>query len=127
LSRISVAWSRGFRQTAYLPVVAAFWFFLIGYWFIYLKVKEWEQMAGGGLVTSIVVFAVGAILRFAVTVTTYQHGFDIHAVGTILMIVAAVGAVLSVIGMLSAGMGRHRTVIDDGQGNVVKRDDTFIG
>jgi uncharacterized membrane protein YcaP (DUF421 family) len=102
---------------------------LSSYWVLvsYLKMKGRKQMAGGGLVTSIVVFAVGAILRFAVTVTTYQHGFNVHTVGTILMIVAAVGAVLSVIGMLSAGMGRHRTIIDDGQGNVVKRDDTYIG
>jgi hypothetical protein len=40
--------------------------------------------------------------------------------------VGAVGAVLSLISGLSSGMRRHRTVIDDGQGNVVRRDDTYI-
>jgi uncharacterized membrane protein YqhA len=83
-------------------------------------------VSSGGLVTSIVVFAVGAVLRFAVTVNTLQHGFNIHTVGIILMIVGAVGAVLSLIGMLMTSTGRHRTVIDDGRGNVVRRDDTYI-
>ncbi len=83
-------------------------------------------MAGGGLATSIVVFAVGAVLRFALTVSEYQHGFNIHMIGVILMIVGAVGAILSLIGLMSTGMGRHRTVVDDGRGNVVRRDDTYI-
>ncbi len=52
-------------------------------------------MAGGGFATSIVVFAVGAVLRFALTVSTYQHGFNVHAIGVILMIVGAVGAVVT--------------------------------
>jgi hypothetical protein len=30
------------------------------------------------------------------------------------------------IAMMTMGVGRHRTVIDDGQGNVVRRDDTYI-
>ena len=80
----------------------------------------------GGLATSIVVFAVGAVLDFAVTVNPDQHGFNIHTVGIILMIVGAIGAVLSLIAVLSSGMRRHRTVIDDGQGNVVRREDTYI-
>jgi hypothetical protein len=83
-------------------------------------------MAGPGLVTSIIVFAVGAILRFAVTMSTTQHGFNVHTVGVILMIVGAVGALLSLIAMMSTGMGRHRTVVDDGRGNVIRRDDTYI-
>ncbi len=83
-------------------------------------------MAGGGLVTSIVVFAVGAVLRFALTVSTYQHGFNIHTVGVILMIVGAVGAVLSLLAVFSTGVGRHQTVIEDGRGNFVRRDDTYI-
>jgi hypothetical protein len=83
-------------------------------------------VSGGGLATSIVVFAVGAILRFAVTVNTLQHGFNIHTVGVILMIVGAVGAVLSLIAMLAAGRGRRRTVIDDGRGNVIRRDDMYL-
>ena len=83
-------------------------------------------VSSGGLVTSIVVFAVGSVLRFAVTVNTLQHGFNIHTVGVILMIVGAVGAVLSLIGMVMTSTGRRRTVIDDGRGNVVRRDDTYI-
>ena len=83
------------------------------------------KVSGGGLATSIVIFAVGAILRFALTVNTLQHGFNVHTVGVILMIVGAVGAVLSLIVMMTTSMGRHRTVIDDGQGNVVSREDTY--
>ena len=83
-------------------------------------------MAGGGFATSIVVFAVGAILRFALTVSTYQHGFNVHTIGVILMIVGAVGAVLSLIAMMTMGVGKNRTVIDDGQGNYVRREDTYI-
>jgi hypothetical protein len=82
-------------------------------------------VSGGGLATSIVVFAVGAILRFAVTVNTVQHGFNIHTVGVILMIVGAVGAVLSLIAMMVAGSGRRRTVVDDGRGNVIRREETY--
>ena len=79
-----------------------------------------------GLVASIIAFAVGAILDYAVTVSPYQHGFNIHKVGVILMIVGVVGAVLSAIGMLVTGVRRHRTVVDDGRGNVVRRDDSYI-
>ena len=46
-----------------------------------------------GLGTSIFLIAVGAILDFAVTVNT--PGFNIHTVGVILMIVGAVGLLLS--------------------------------
>ena len=81
----------------------------------------------GGLVASIIAFAVGAVLDFAVTAATDQHGFNIHTVGVILMIVGAVGAVLSLIGFFAAGgPRRHRTTIDDGQGHVVRRDDTYV-
>jgi hypothetical protein len=86
-----------------------------------------ENIMAGGLVASIIAFAVGAVLDFAVTTSTDQHGFNIHTVGVILMIVGAVGAVLSLIGFfLIDGPRRHRTTIDDGQGNVVRRDDTYI-
>lgn len=79
-----------------------------------------------GLVASIVAFAVGAILKFAVTTSTVQHGFNIYTVGVILMIVGAVGAVFSLIGLLSSNVRRHRTFIDDGRGNVVTRQDSTI-
>jgi hypothetical protein len=43
------------------------------------------------------------------------------------MIVGAVGVVFSVaFGAMGGGWRRHRTVIDDGQGNVVRRDDTYV-
>lgn len=77
-----------------------------------------------GLVASIIAFAVGAILDFAVTTNTEQHGFNIHTVGVILMVVGVVGAVLSLIGMLGTNLRRHRTVIDDGRGTVVTRQDS---
>ena len=77
-----------------------------------------------GLVASIVAFAVGAVLDFAVTTSTEQHGFNIHTVGVILMIVGVVGAVLSIIGLVGTNMRRHRTVVDDGRGNVVTRQDS---
>jgi uncharacterized membrane protein len=80
----------------------------------------------GGLVVSMVVFAAGAILDFAVTVSPYQHGFNIRTVGLILMIVGAVGAFLSLIAFAFGGTRRHRMVVDDGRGNVVRREDTYI-
>lgn len=48
-----------------------------------------------GIGTSIVVFAVGAVLRFAVSVST--SGFNIHTIGVILMIVGAVGLLVSMV------------------------------
>lgn len=81
----------------------------------------------GGLVASIIAFAVGAVLDFAVTADPEQHGFNIHTVGVILMLVGVVGAVLSLLGLfVGNGPRRHRTTVDDGQGNVVRRDDTYI-
>ncbi len=81
-----------------------------------------------GIAASIVVFAVGAILDFAVTVSPYQHGFNIRTVGVILMIVGVIGFVLSLLalGLWGGGGGwrRHRTVVDDGT-NVVRREDTY--
>ncbi|HEY8625151.1 MAG TPA: DUF6458 family protein [Solirubrobacteraceae bacterium] len=50
-----------------------------------------------GLGTSLLLIAVGAILRFAVTVTT--HGFNVHTVGVILLIVGIVGLFISVLWM----------------------------
>lgn len=47
-----------------------------------------------GIGTSLVVFAVGAVMRFAVSVTA--TGFNIHTIGIILMIVAGIGLLLSI-------------------------------
>jgi hypothetical protein len=46
-----------------------------------------------GIGSSLVVFAVGAILRFAVTVTTTS--FNVHTIGVILMIVGGIGFLIS--------------------------------
>jgi beta-lactamase regulating signal transducer with metallopeptidase domain len=84
------------------------------------------MVGAGGLAVSIVVFAVGAILDWAVTVSPYQHGFNINKVGVILMIVGAVGAVVSLIVMVVANTRRQHTIVQDGRGNVARRvDSTF--
>jgi hypothetical protein len=83
----------------------------------------------GGAVISILVGAVGAILNYAVVVSPYQHGFNINTVGMILMIVGGVGLALSLLFGLAFGFGgyhRYRTVVDDGRGNVVSRDDSYV-
>jgi len=89
---------------------------------------EGSSIVVGGLVASIIAFAAGAILDFAVTVNPNQHGFNIHTVGVILMIVGVVGAVLSLLSLLFGANGyrHHRTTIDDGHGNVARRDDTYV-
>lgn len=48
-----------------------------------------------GLGTSIVLIAIGAILDFAISVQT--SGFNLHTIGVILMVVGAIGAVLSIV------------------------------
>ncbi len=79
-----------------------------------------------GLVASLLVIAVGAILDFAVTVSPNQHGFNLNTVGVILMIVGIVGAIASIAFFgWGGGIRRHRTLIDDGSGNVVRREDTY--
>ncbi|MEY2399187.1 MAG: hypothetical protein QOJ00_2361 [Actinomycetota bacterium] len=70
-----------------------------------------------GIGTSIVLFAIGAILRFAVTVNN-PNGLDIHMVGNILMIVGVVGALLSLLfwsswGGIGGGERRGRDVVVD--------------
>jgi len=82
------------------------------------------MVGSGGLVASIIAFALGAILDFAVTVSPDQHGFNVNKIGVILMIVGAVGAVLSLLAMVVANTRRRRTVVDDGQGNLVRRVDS---
>jgi hypothetical protein len=81
----------------------------------------------GGLGASLLLVAVGAILDFAVTASPDQHGFNVNKVGVILLIVGIVGAVISIgaYAMGAGGFHRHRTVVDDGRGNVVRREDTY--
>jgi Domain of unknown function (DUF6458) len=59
--------------------------------------------------TSLFLVAVGAILRYAVTATV--SGIDLQTVGLILMIVGAIGAILSVIWMFFASR-RNAAVTD---------------
>jgi hypothetical protein len=82
-----------------------------------------------GVGTSIVLLAVGAILRFAVTVTT--TGFNIHTIGVILMIAGVVGLLLSIMfwgswggfgGGRAGGYRRERRVTSDGAGGFVEQD-----
>lgn len=47
-----------------------------------------------GIGTGLVIFAIGAIMRFAVSVTA--TGFNIHTIGDILMIVGGLALLLSV-------------------------------
>lgn len=46
-----------------------------------------------GVGTSLLLIAIGAVLRFAISVTA--HGFNIHTIGVILMIVGAIGLIIS--------------------------------
>lgn len=65
-----------------------------------------------GLGTSIFLIAVGAILDFGVE--TNVTGFNIHAVGVILMLIGVLGAVLSLFFWSSwGGFGRRRTTVYD--------------
>jgi sulfite exporter TauE/SafE len=50
-----------------------------------------------GVGTSLVLIAIGAILRFAVTVST--HGFNIHTIGVILMVVGVIGLIITLLWM----------------------------
>ena len=60
--------------------------------------------------TSLFLIAVGAVLRFAVSVTT--HGFNVHTVGVILIVVGIVGLVLSLLSTSLWANRRERTVVD---------------
>ncbi len=73
-----------------------------------------------GLGTSIVLIAIGAILRFAVTVTT--HGFNIHTMGVILMIVGVVGLIITVLWMTMWADRRRAAVVRRRDGVVVHDD-----
>ena len=83
-----------------------------------------------GIGISILVGAVGAILRYAVTAPTNQHGFNIHTGGVILMIAGGIGLLLSILFFSSfapfgrrdqSSSRREEVVTQDGhqQGRVV--------
>ena len=82
-----------------------------------------------GVGTSIVLIAAGAILRFAVSVTT--TGFNLHSIGLILIIVGALSLVLSIMfwstwggfgGSGGGGYRRQRRVTRDGAGGYVEEE-----
>jgi hypothetical protein len=81
-----------------------------------------------GFGTSIVVIAVGAILRFAVSVTT--TGFNLHTIGLILIIVGIASLLLSIMfwnswggfGSNGGGYRRQRRVTSDGAGGYVEEE-----
>ena len=54
-----------------------------------------------GIVISLLLFAAGAVMRYAVTVTT--DGINLHTAGVILMGVGIVGAILSAVNWASWG------------------------
>lgn len=67
-----------------------------------------------GIGVSLILIAVGAVLAFAVHVTT--SGFNVNTVGYILLVVGLVGGLISLAFWSSwGGVGsRRRTVIDEG-------------
>jgi hypothetical protein len=84
-----------------------------------------------GIGISILVGAVGAILRYAVTAPISQHGFNIHTGGVILMFVGVLGLLLSALFWSSfapfgrrdqSSSRREETVTEDGheRGTVVR-------
>jgi hypothetical protein len=68
--------------------------------------------------TSTLMIAAGAIMRYAVTVK--GHGFNVHTVGMILMIVGIAGAVVSFAMYVTAT--RHPTTAAGGPSTVIVRD-----
>jgi uncharacterized membrane protein len=73
--------------------------------------------------TSIFLIAVGAILRFAVSVST--SGFNLHTIGLILMIVGIVGVVISLIWMTVWADRRHAGTVRRGETRVVRDPDSY--
>lgn len=72
-----------------------------------------------GLGVSLILIAVGAVLIWAVDVST--NGVNVHAIGVVLLIVGCIGAILSMIFWSSwAGPGyftrSRRTYVDEGPG-----------
>jgi hypothetical protein len=81
-----------------------------------------------GVGTSIILIAIGAVLDFAITVR-HSHGFNLHTIGVILMVVGAIGFIVSlffwgswggfggyrrdVVVDRTAGVGRRRVVEDE--------------
>jgi len=77
----------------------------------------YSRSTGGGLMgLAVVLIVVGAIMRFAVTVTT--SGFNIHKIGDILLVVGIILAILSLV-LLIMGSRRRVTTRTDVRGTPV--------
>jgi len=77
----------------------------------------YNRSTGGGLMgLAVVLIIVGAIMRFAVSVTT--SGFNIHKVGDILLLVGILLAILSLV-LLVMGSRRRVTTRTDIRGTPV--------
>jgi heme/copper-type cytochrome/quinol oxidase subunit 2 len=61
--------------------------------------------------TSLFLIAIGAVLRFAVNVST--RGFNLHTVGVILIVVGIVGMLISLLSMTMWSDRRRRVVAAD--------------
>jgi len=72
-----------------------------------------------GIIPSLIVVAIGAILDFAITVTN-SHGFNLHTIGVILMIVGGIGFLVSCAFWSSWG-GFHRTTSSVGGAVTTRR------
>jgi hypothetical protein len=83
--------------------------------------KEQDIM---GIVPSLIVVAVGAILSFAITVQN-SHGFNIKIIGVILMVAGGVGLLLSLVFWSTWG-GFGRTTSTVGRGTVTTQRDTVV-
>lgn len=66
-----------------------------------------------GIGVAIFLIAVGAILRFAVHVST--SGFSLHSIGMILIVVGAIGLVVSLLWASMAGRRGRPVVGPDGE------------
>jgi hypothetical protein len=73
-----------------------------------------------GIGTSILLVAIGAILKFAVTASV--SGIDLATVGVILMVVGIVGLVISLFLLSQASRTRTTTVVRDPAVDPVVRD-----
>jgi hypothetical protein len=87
-------------------------------------IRTWSTEEGDiemGIGVSLFLLAVGAVLAFAVHVTN-SGGFDINTIGVILMVVGAVGIIISLVFWSSWGGFGHRDLDDD----VVVRDSRVV-
>ncbi len=81
-----------------------------------------------GVGASLVLFAAGAVMRFAVSVSSTH--FNVQTIGVILMIVGAVGFVVSLFfwsswGGFGGGGGYRRQRTVSGPGGVTQREDVY--